>query len=55
MPGHKLWVSNLGSGVLKIQERNGGNRFIIGDTPSAGFIGGSGATIAEREIIVNPG
>ena len=53
--GHRLWVSNLGSGVLKIQERNGGNRFIIGDTPSAGFIGGSGATIAEPDIIVNPG
>jgi hypothetical protein len=42
--GHKLWVSNLGSGMLKVQERRGNQRFLIGDTPSAGFIAGSGGT-----------
>ena len=54
-PDHHLWVSNLGSGVLKIQERKGRGRFIIGDTPSAGFISGGGGTVEEPDIIVNPG
>jgi len=39
--GHKLWVSNLGSGILKIEERGTGRRFLIGNTPSAAFIGSS--------------
>ena len=53
--GHYLWVSHLGSGVLKVQERKGGRRFIIGDSPSAAFISGGGGTVQEPEIIASRG